>query len=358
MRVCHVIGSMKTGGAERQFVNLINALEATSIHAIVLDDPSNSELGGLIDSRVQVHWKPVSLKLTPIEIVRLAKLIKTMHVDVIHTHMFWSAFYVIPAAALAGVKIRCTTEHGMNPWKTRFHHWFERYIISPLSDIRFCVSQAIKENRINTGDIPETKTALLTNGTEIKANSFSSWSGRSVKLLSVGRLIPAKDYDTLLLAAKLLKEQSMAFSLDILGDGALREPLQSKIDQLGLNDVVTLQGNQSNTQQWFEQSDIFVMSSLREGQPMALLEAMACALPIVSTRVGGIPATVLEGEEALLVDSGSAEQLAAAIESLCCDLSRSETIANNARQRVIDEFSIDAVAKAHLKIYSDLLEKH
>ncbi len=351
---------MRVGGAERQVVNTLNHLQAAEKHLLVLSAASDSGLVQNIDSStVTVHHIPVRLRTLPINVWQIYRFFKRQNINVVHTHMFWATVYGAIAAAIARVSVVVTSEHGMNLWKKKRHRWLERHVLSRCADLRICVSRDILKQRSEQDHIPMSKLRVLPNGTAVGPPRKARPPGSTMRLIAVGRLIDVKGYPVLIEAVKLLTDQGMSVALDILGDGERRASLQLNIDDLALSDKVTLRGNVDNPHSWFDEADMFIMPSHREGQPMALLEAMAGSLPIVASAVGGIPDTVSDGVEALLVAPDDTLSLAAAIRRIINDPAFARRLGENAYARVQKDYSIQAACRKLEAMYQDIYKaKH
>jgi glycosyltransferase involved in cell wall biosynthesis len=324
-------------------------------YVVCLDRAEAGGLSGLLPEQVEVMWMGFRGRYAPYNILKLARKLRHMAVDVVHTHMFWPNVYGVVAAALAGVPAIVTCEHGKNPWKTRLHYAIERQIISRLADKRVCVSQDIVEIRRDVDRVPASKLVHIPNGTEMWPPILSEPLGRFT-FGTVGRLVPAKDYPTLIRAMALLRDKGHDAQLHIVGEGPERPRLEADIAALRLGSVVHLAGFQSDIRSWLNRFHTFVLSSLREGQPVALLEAMAIGLPIVATEVGGIPDTIASGSEGLLVPPGNPMVLAAAMEALLVDDKTRTALGRRARARCGAYFSIESICDRYLDLYHSILD--
>ncbi len=170
-------------------------------------------------------------------------------------------------------------------------------------------------------------------------------------LISVGRLTEAKDQITLLSAIELLKKQGRNIFLIVVGDGELRIPLEKEIAQKKLTDCVYLTGSRSDVYRLLPGVDAFILSSKREGFPMSILEAMAAGLPVIATKVGGIPEVIKDGENGILVPPQDQNFLANAICHVLDDSELSANLAHRARITVEQNYSIQAVTEVYTKIY-------
>ena len=358
LRVAHIIGGLSIGGAERNLVNLLNALPC-DYRAVIFIGAKHSgpSLHQDLDPAIEQHSIRIRQRNLPVGIAKLASLLRKIGVDVVHTHMFVPNLYGAMAARLAGVPIVVTSEHGENPRKKPLQRWLERRVISPLVDLRFCVSPQILDQRRYMDGVPASKLRLTFNGTPVP----SPQTQRSLNLLpvigSVGRFITAKDYPGLLEAVAKLRSHGYRAEVCIIGDGAEMENIRGTIKKLNLGDIVTLPGLVKDVDRWYEHFDIYVSSSVREGQPVALLEAMAHGLPVVATDVGAMAETVRHGEGGLIVPPGDSAALATALSRLLDDADLRETLGRNALARVEREYSVKSVADFHMKIYRELFLK-
>ena len=173
------------------------------------------------------------------------------------------------------------------------------------------------------------------------------------RLLSVGRLVRQKGLDVGLQALAGLK--GLEWEWNIAGDGPQMGALRTQAAALGLEGRVHFLGWQSRAEllKWYDRSSLFLFPSRHEGMPNAVLEAMACGLPVVATRIAGNEELVLDGETGCLVQSEDADGLKTALQGLLTDPSRREQMGRASRRRVQEEYSWDNTARQ----YEDMLEK-
>lgn len=354
LRVCHIIDTLKFGGAERQFVNILNAMPITAKCAVILRDQGEAGFHAQLHGDIPTLSMRMSLRYSPFQIWTIVRWLRRQRINVVHTHMFWPSLYGTVAARLAGVPAVVTTEHGTAAWKKNLHHWLDGQVIGRAADVRFCVSTSVAQVLREMSRVPAHKLALVTNGTDVP-EPVEIEPRATVHIGTLGRMVWQKDFHTLLEAAELLRQRGTDFRLTILGDGPLRTELEHLTSERGLGDHVDMPGFQHDVDGWLRRFDIFVMSSVDEGQPVALLEAMARGLPVVSTRVGGIPDTVQDGVEGRLVDARNPAQLAEALASVANRIDLRRELGRRARARVQRDFSSDALARRYLDVYLKLL---
>jgi glycosyltransferase involved in cell wall biosynthesis len=172
-------------------------------------------------------------------------------------------------------------------------------------------------------------------------------------VLIVGRLSREKDHITLLEAVHRLRE-GVAPHIVIVGDGHERARIEERVQQLGLGGQVTFTGQQSSAEPWYGIADVAVLSSLSEGSPNALLEAMATNVPVVATAVGGIPEIVTNEESALLIQPGDPESMSHAIARILTEPGLAERLTKRSRELIPERHEPAARARKLVAIYRSL----
>lgn len=187
-------------------------------------------------------------------------------------------------------------------------------------------------------------------------------SARPVNLLAVGRLRPKKGHRCLVAACALLRDRGLDFRCDIVGYGEQQAELETQIRDLGLQQQVRLRGklDREAVLRAYAQTDVFVQPSVvtadgdRDGIPNVLLEAMSMGLPVVASRVSGIPELVIDGHNGRLVEPGDPDALAAVIEAVLGDVDAARALGQQARASVLEGFDNDR----NLQLLRGLLARH
>ena len=174
---------------------------------------------------------------------------------------------------------------------------------------------------------------------------------------AVGRLSPEKGYDLLIHAIDRLVRDGIDVGLVVVGEGKERGRLEALAAELGLEDRVRLPGFSADAIPWYEAMDAFGLSSHREGLPNVVLEALSMEVPVVATRVGGVPRLIRHGENGLLVEAGSVGQLTGALETILSDRSQSERLSHEGRHTVTTRYSFESRMEKIAKLYDDLLAR-
>lgn len=196
---------------------------------------------------------------------------------------------------------------------------------------------------------------VIRNGVEIPELPLQTVTG---ELLMVASLSPSKDHATLLEAAARLAQRGIGFRLVLVGDGLLRNFLECRVRELGLGDRVEFLGCLSPEEKFrrLSQAAIFVYATHGEGSPLAVLEAMAAGLPIVASRVAGIPEGFKDERTAFLVPPRNPAALAGALATLLARPEEAARLGRAARQVARQQFSLAACVRAYETLFDSLLE--
>lgn len=184
-------------------------------------------------------------------------------------------------------------------------------------------------------------------------------NGKAPVILSIGRFVPKKGFAVLLDALKILADEGRAFHCHLIGGGELQEELEQKIRILGLQELVSLHGKKSQRQllAFYAEADVFALpcevqeDGDRDGIPNVLVEAMAMKVPVVSTRISGIPELITHRVNGLLVEQRNPKALAAAIRLLLQDTTLAEALAEEGRRKVERDFD----NKRNVKLIAEFL---
>jgi glycosyltransferase involved in cell wall biosynthesis len=221
----------------------------------------------------------------------------------------------------------------------------------------FTISKYNRQYLVNNYDIPADTIRVVHCG--IDPEKFcpgklnARQAGQPFSLISVGRLVDNKGHRYLIDACAILAQKGLQFTLKIIGDGKLRGCLEDRILTLGLAEHVKLLGGQSTeaVRSALHQADMFVLASLSEGVPVALMEAMATELPVIATRVRGVPELVEHDNTGLLVEAEDAVGLAEAIQRLAGDEMLRTRLGHAGRVKVSEEFNAETEYMEILKLW-------
>ncbi len=355
IRVAHVVGSLVKGGAERQVIELLNHMNPKEFdrHLIVLRErPDN--FGYLLDSKVKCFNLNYRSRFFFAGMIRFVDYLKNHRIQILHSHIYDPSKLSALAGMAARVPVIMTTEHGKNLWKKWYHHLIEKFLINRAAVKRIAVSADIRQLRIKFDGTKPDNILVIPNGTIIP--EYMADTGNDPRIIgTLGRLVEPKDYKTLIEATRLVREKGFDVELQIAGQGPEMSNLLDFIERTGMGKHAHLMGFQ-NSSAFLKRIDLFSMSSVREGLPLALLEAMACGLPVAATRVGGIPEVVEDGVSGLLSEPRDPEGLAENIVKILRDSELRVSLGRSARKTVEKSYSIESVAKSYEQIYRNMLE--
>jgi glycosyltransferase involved in cell wall biosynthesis len=310
---------------------------------------------------------------TPVRFLSYWRLFRKYHPDTIFFVNGWLGlfpWYAYLAARLCGAKRVLAIEHlladspekvvGTGLWNARRrligHHaraiWRIR-LAGLISHKTVTVSNAVRDKLIQDYGYPSTKTVAILNGVDLKhytrSSSYRSASKKTelglvasdLTVLSIANLTAQKRIDVLLDAFHIVSRIQPRARCVILGYGPLESELRARAVDLGLMQTVLFAGYVGDVRPYLEMADVFVLSSDKEGLPLALGEAMAYGIPCVVTDAGGNREITVHGETGYIVKPGSPEQLAEAINYLLIHDEERSRMGANAEHRVQEFFNIE-----------------
>jgi glycosyltransferase involved in cell wall biosynthesis len=291
--------------------------------------------------------------------VELVRLLRRERPDILHASSSKAGVLGRLAAYAAGVPIRIFTVHGWafaaySGLASSLYRLADR-LAQPLTTVTICVSENERAAGIRAGTCSAERTVVIRNAVPLDERPRGPHDRPRPLLVAVGRLKAPKDFVTLVRAFALLPPE--AFEALIVGEGPDRRTLEAELRRLGLEDRVRLAGERHDVPVLLAGADIFVLSSVSEGLPVSVLEAMAAELPVVASRVGGLPELVVEGETGLLVSPGDSVELAAALERLVADRDLRRRLGAAGRAYAEAHFDPDSFRRAHVDLYSDELAR-
>lgn len=366
LRVMHVVLSLDVGGLERNVVNQVREGRRLGQDVSILCIERRGTLAGRAESlggQVVCIDKQPGLKLGTIG--RIRDVIRDIRPDVIHTHQIGPLFYTGFASIGAGVPLIVHTEHGKEEYATSRKTRLLGKIAGRFTKVFYCLTQDMAGAVGDAGIVPAGKLRVIMNGIDtavykqprdtagIRASLNIPLSARLIG--TIGRLTEIKRQDVLLDAFASLTPMHSDLHLLLVGDGPLRDELQTRAESLKIVDRVHFAGYQSDTTAYLHAMDIFALTSRSEGMPQALLEACVAEKPVIASRVGGIPEVIHHGTTGLLVTPGSVQELAAGLNELLTHPVRAAGLALTASQRVINTFDISRMAADYHWDFRELL---
>lgn len=349
-RVAQVTLGLEVGGQERLLVEMAKHADRTRFDWTVIVLGPRGPLAEALEA-VGVAVVPLDMPpgLRPGKWRQLARLFRAEHFDVVHTHDDSPLIYAMPAAWWAGVRRRIHTHHhGQLDSIT----WRKRFLVrqaARFAEHFVCVSEDSARYMTAVG-IPAGKVRTIHNGIDVSRFAYHGPMDDG-PIVTVARLSPEKDLANLLRAVQRLIGPFPQIRIEIAGAGPCRDDLDRLAAELGVGAHVVFLGEVRDIPALLPRARLFVLPSLSEGISLTLLEAQACGLPVVTTRVGGNPEVVADGATGLLVPAGDPEALADAIRALLADPARGRALGAAGRRRVEEGFDIRTMTKQYESLY-------
>lgn len=362
IRSLHIQTDTLRLGRRRQVLQLIEGLEGLG-HPAVLAAGGDGELTRLKAEGLRfVEIAPKS-EFDVHTGWQLAHVIGDFKPDVVHAHD-------PTAVSLAAMALQM--QHGVEPdpvllASRRIDHHLKRQAFSRFKYRRvngfLAASGVIRRMLIDDG-IPEENVVVVYDGVNVGAIDkvpaadvhTTFWLPHGAPVVgNVAALTPQKGHRHLVAAAARVVREVPDARFLIIGEGELHHALEHQVKQLGLERHVLLTGHRSDAMALVKSLDIFVVSSVTEGLGTAVLEAMACRRPVVATRAGGIPETIVDGQTGLLVPPQDEAALADAIVRLLRDPALRSQLAEAGHERVVSEFNVDRLVDRTLAAYRRFL---
>lgn len=284
---------------------------------------------------------------------KLSKLIKEYKPDVVFTHGFNGAIMMLIVRLLKGVKVKCVfSYHGLYnpPTASRklvapIFNGLPVWIYKHIAHKTISVSKDSRQQLLDRG-VPADKVVTVYNGIVDKpVTGTGSVSKDCVTFMSASRIDEIKGLIYLLDALAIIKKKGIQFHYYMVGEGPELQNLKDQANRLGLNDVVTFAGYQTNVAEWLNSVDMFTIPSLQENHSIALLEAMRAGKAIIASNVGGNGESIRDGQDGLLVPSKDTQALVVAFEKMLTNPQLRESCAANARKRFEQEFTEEAMMR-------------
>jgi glycosyltransferase involved in cell wall biosynthesis len=361
----------RAGGAERLALEIATRLDSSrfrsSLCATRFDatrEPNDDEGAALARLRDAGASLLALGRTRPAELRQwrpLAAYLRSEHVDVVHAHMFGSNVWGTIIGRLVGVPVVIAHEHTWSFQGAPLRRLLDRELIGRFSDAFVSVSREDRRKMIEIEGIPAERIRFIANGITPEAPT----PGRDLRaelgldsepvIGAVGALRAQKAYDVLIRAVADLRAGYPGLRVLIVGDGSEEARLRASIAELGLQETVLLLGRRLDVADVLAALDVAVCSSRFEGSPLAVMEYMEAGLPIVATRVGGVPDLIDDGVHGLLVEPENPAALAGAIRSLLEDRERASAMGARARERRRSEFDLDVMVHNFEALYEELL---
>lgn len=368
MNILHLISSGGFYGAERVVVELASFLRSRGeqVEVWVLDSPgAGAVLSALENLEVRCELIPVGRWGLPAVCLRLGRYIRDNQIEIVHSHGYRTDVLAGLVGMVTPVKriATCHTWYSTSA-KLAVYEKIDKLVLRFFQHVVVVSPQLQQE--VSAAGIAPHKTTLVFNGTSIDGSHSDQQSVSLRKqygiglnssiLLRVGRLDGDKGNDTLLNAfARGFKHQD-AF-LVFIGEGEEQPRLQELAAALSIEKQIVFAGYQQDVGKYLSLADLFVISSYKEGLPIALLEAMAFGKAIVTTDVGAIKEVIKHQENGWLVRPREVDSLTQALVSIAADGMLAKQLGTGARKSYLSNFTLESMGDRYLGIYRQVVRK-
>ncbi|MGE5590083.1 MAG: glycosyltransferase family 4 protein [Bacillota bacterium] len=372
-----VVTGSDWGGAQQHVLWLAQGLRERGFAVSVACQPGGYLVDRLKQARIAVWVLPhMARSISPYHDLRTYRDLRTMLTDgaydLVHAHSSKAGALTRLAAASRGIPV-IFTAHGlvynnvaMAAWKRQVYASAERFLgryTSHLVTVSQADANAARRHRLVSDD----RLTVVPNGVpvplqedlpalRVEGRQRLGLNPQAVVVGVIARLHPDKDLATWLRAAALARQQMPVLRFVVIGDGPEGAALRHLAHDLGLGEAIVWAGEQPDAARLLPALDAFALSSVKEGLPLTLLEAMAAGVPVAATAVGGVPEAVEDGRTGLLVPPRDPEALAEAMLRLAA--SEPAGAGPRARMRALGMFSVDAMVDSTVSIYAQVLRRH
>jgi glycosyltransferase involved in cell wall biosynthesis len=351
LTIAHVADSLEVGGAEIMMATLARTHRVeghrVSVHCLYAEGALAAELRREgIEVFVHCPGSPGARAR------RLFQALRACRPDVVHCHNAAATIYGATAARLCSVPAILSTRHSLAD-RNLFRQELKFWIAARL----FCrqvvvVSEAVERSVGSHGLADRSKLQLIRNGAAaLSSVNSGNERARGLVLVNVARLTRLKDQMTLLRASLIARKTVSDLEVVIVGDGDQGEKLRAFARENGMTDWVQFAGERKDVGDFLARAHVFVLSSISEGLPISLLEAMAAGLPAISTHVGGIPEVARMSGACELVPPSDPEAMAGAIRRHAVDRDQLADLGLRARRCYEQWFSPERMARDYMNLY-------
>jgi glycosyltransferase involved in cell wall biosynthesis len=378
MRVARVITRLNVGGPGRHAILLTAGMDPARFATTLITGVAGEEEGDLSKLARASGIEPLVIpelrrSIHPardlVALIKLVRIFRDLRPDLVHTHMAKAGALGRAAARLSGVPISVHTFHGhvlegyFHPAVAQMFCWIERGL-GRGTDRIVTISPRLREDILAMGIGRPERTEVIPLGLDLarfhavpsaRLRQALGLPGDTPLLGIVGRLVPIKDHPTLFQAMGLLEASVDAPHLVVVGDGERREELQRLAHDLRLDTRIHFLGWREDLEAILGELDVVICCSRNEGTPLALIEAMAVGVPVLSTDVGGVGDVVSHRETGWLVPPGDPSALAQAIRDLMAAPALRARLAEAARAAALERYGLEKLIRRTQEMYTSLL---
>lgn len=348
-----VTTSFDAGGTERQLSELIGRLDPSrwQVHAVCLRaegpwlERAAAQAASMTEFPVRGFGRPDTWR----QAWAFARWCARRRIEIVHSWDLYSNVFALPAAALARVPARIGSRRGLNQDRSAAHLALQRAALRCAHEV-VTNSRAVAA-RLHDDGLDPARVTVIPNGLDIARFAPAPARTTRRRVMAVANLRPEKGLDVLVDAAAVVLREFPEAHFDLIGSGPARAGLERRLGELGIAHAFTFHGRRDDVAAALVEADVFVLPSRTESLPNAVLEAMAAALPVVASAVGGVPDAITDGRTGLLVPAGDAAALSAALIRVMRDATLAASLGRNARAEVQARYSFEQMVSSVERLY-------
>ena len=356
IRTAFLLTSMPVGGAETLLMNLVRGFDSAKIHPQIVCLKEPGPLGEEIAAEFPLASHFISSKWDVRVVERLRRHFVREQIEAVVTvgagdKMFWGRI----AAKLARVPVICSALHSTG-WPDGVGR--ANRMLTKITDAFIAVAQSHGKFLVDFERFPESKVAVIPNGidtdrfrpdleTRSRVRRELNLPATAPVIGIVAALRPEKNHEMFIEVAARVQRVVRDSQFLIIGEGPERSKIEAAIAKHSLQYQVQMLGNRSDTQRLLAAIDVFALTSHNEANPVSILEALSTEVPVVSTRVGSIAETVIDGETGYCVEPGDAQAMALRIQELILDSKKHATLGQQGRKRVQEHGSLRSMVSGY-----------
>jgi glycosyltransferase involved in cell wall biosynthesis len=370
IRIALLATSIDFGGIERVLLNLLQHMDGEIEFVPIVFTRADAKETTFFDRMRAMNLRHETIYVDAFKpkyvnaaynVAEAREALRGKRIDLIHSHGYRADTIGICLSKWLRLPLLSTC-HGFvpNDRRLRFYNNLDTFLLRRFDGV-IAVSTQMKRDLMDSG-VPEERIRVIANAVSAAGDGAGMDQRTAIRARLgigeadfvfgyVGRLSEEKGLDHLLQAAGELRGEASTSRILLVGDGPRRQDLEEVARGRGILDRVHFAGFQRDTPGWYRAMDAFVLPSLTEGTPMALLEAMAQGLTVVGTSVGGVPAVVTHGENGLLVPPADAAALGGALTQLASEVQLRRRLSAGALRTVRERYSVEAWTREVRSMY-------
>ncbi len=362
LKVCHIISGDLWAGAEVMAYHLLKGLREfpeIELSAILLNQEKLAD--EITRLGIPCHLIDEKRRSFPRILLESRKILKQNPVHILHSHRYKEN--ILAYLMFKTIKGLClvSTQHGMPedcgimaPILSQMKMKLNYRLLSHTFHAMVAVSKDMKASIVQDCGFKEDKLTVIHNGVALPRAGVSGKSSGKVVIGSAGRFFPVKDYPLMVEIAREVTRKSTDVCFVLAGEGPGLHHLRQLIQQYGLEQVFQLTGFVHDMDSFYRGLDVYLNTSLHEGIPMSVLEAMAHSLPAIAPRVGGLTEIISDGVDGFLVEGRNPLDFVDRCHTLVADGARRAAMGAKAREKMECFFSHHAMAESYCELYKNL----